>query len=69
MRASDCQQLLNIVRDTWGIPHAWGKTDADVAFALGYAHCEDDFGNMQMSLLASRGVLATAIGEDGVGAV
>ncbi len=31
-----------ILRDTWGVPHIFGKTDADAAYGLAYAHCEDD---------------------------
>ncbi|MEJ7672357.1 MAG: penicillin acylase family protein [Chitinophagaceae bacterium] len=32
-----------IIRDKWGIPHIYGKTDADAVFGLLYAQCEDDF--------------------------
>lgn len=31
-----------IGRDQWGVPRVHGKTDADAAFALGYAFAEDD---------------------------
>lgn len=47
-----------ILRDTWGVPHVFGKTDADVAYGLGYAHAEDDFETIQDSLLMTRGVRA-----------
>jgi penicillin amidase/acyl-homoserine-lactone acylase len=53
-----------ILRDTWGVPHIFGKTDADVAYGLAYAHAEDDFGTIQDSLLASRGILASVYGRD-----
>jgi acyl-homoserine lactone acylase PvdQ len=33
---------VNIIRDNWGIPHIYGKTDADAVFGLMYAQCEDD---------------------------
>jgi penicillin amidase/acyl-homoserine-lactone acylase len=52
-----------ILRDTWGVPHIFGKTDADAAYGLAYAHAEDDFGTMQDTLLAARGKLASVYGE------
>jgi acyl-homoserine-lactone acylase len=55
---------VRILRDTWGVPHIFGKTDPDVAYGLAYAHCEDDFLTIQQSLLAARGHLATVYGKD-----
>jgi penicillin amidase/acyl-homoserine-lactone acylase len=49
---------VRILRDTYGVPHIYGKTDADVAFGLAYAHAEDDFKTIQQSLMTSRGRLA-----------
>jgi penicillin amidase/acyl-homoserine-lactone acylase len=34
---------VEIRRDTYGVPHIYGKTDADCAYALAWAQCEDDF--------------------------
>lgn len=44
-----------ILRDEWGVPHVFGKTDADAAFALAYAHAEDDYPTIERALLAARG--------------
>ena len=38
---------VHIRRDRWGVPHVLGKTDADVAFGIGFAHSEDDFATIQ----------------------
>lgn len=46
---------VRILRDSFGVPHVYGKTDADVAFGLAYAHAEDDFLTIQQSLMTSRG--------------
>ena len=56
---------VHIRRDHFGVPHVRGKTDADVAFGLGFAHSEDDFATIQESLLAARGILATETGYGG----
>jgi penicillin amidase/acyl-homoserine-lactone acylase len=39
-----------IARDQWGIAHVSGSRDADAAFALAYAQCEDDFKDVQAAL-------------------
>lgn len=54
-----------IVRDSFGVPHIFGKTDADCTFGLVWAECEDDFTTVQWLLLASRGMLGRHIGVDG----
>ncbi|MGH9176004.1 MAG: penicillin acylase family protein, partial [Vicinamibacterales bacterium] len=36
-------QNVTIIRDDWGIPHVYGKTDADVVFGVMFAQAEDDF--------------------------
>jgi acyl-homoserine-lactone acylase len=56
---------VNILRDTWGVPHIFGKRDADVAYGLAYAHCEDDFETIQQGLFLCRGKLATLEGMKG----
>ena len=51
---------MRILRDKWGVPHVFGKTDADVAFGLAYAHAEDDFETISEALLSGRGELAAS---------
>jgi acyl-homoserine lactone acylase PvdQ len=53
-----------IRRDTYGVPHVWGRTDADAAYGLAWAHAEDDFLTIQQTALAARGKLATIYGPD-----
>lgn len=55
---------VTIYRDTWGVPHIFGVTDADVAYGLAWAHSEDDFKTIQDILLATRGRLASVYGKD-----
>src|SRR6185436_8882339 len=56
-------QNITIVRDTWGIPHVYGKTDADAVFGVIYAQAEDDFNRVETNYLNSMGRLAEAEGE------
>ena len=54
-----------VIRDDYGVPHIFGKTDADVTFGMAYAHAEDDFLTIQESIAATRGLLARYKGADG----
>lgn len=57
---------VRIVRDTWGVPHITGKTDADVVYGLAWAQCEDDFTTMQEQLIAGKGMYGELKGKDGL---
>ena len=54
---------VTITRDTWGIPHVRGKTDADVVFGAMYAQAEDDFNRVEANFITSQGRTAEAEGE------
>ena len=54
---------VTIIRDNWGIPHIYGKTDADAVFGLLYAQCEDDFKRVEMNYVEKLGRLAEVNGE------
>ncbi|RYF90348.1 MAG: acylase [Chitinophagaceae bacterium] len=54
---------VTIIRDKWGIPHIYGKTDADAVFGLMYAQCEDDFKRVEMNYIEKLGRLAEVTGE------
>ncbi|MFN8276226.1 MAG: penicillin acylase family protein [Chitinophagales bacterium] len=59
------QPQVTIVRDSFGVPHIYGKTDADAAYGLAWAHCEDDFKSIQENLLAGQGRLGLVKGKEG----
>ena len=56
-------QSITIIRDNWGIPHIYGKTDADAVFGLMYAQAEDDFNRVETNYINAMGRLAEAEGE------
>lgn len=56
-------QQVTIIRDHFGIPHIYGKTDADAVFGLLYAQCEDDFKRVEMNYIEKLGRLAEVQGE------
>src|SRR5258708_3233795 len=54
---------VTIIRDDRGIPHVYGRTDADAVFGVMYAQAEDDFNRVETNYLNSMGRLAEAEGE------
>lgn len=56
---------VEIVRDSFGVPHIFGKTDADAAYGLVYSACEDDFNTVQWGLMLARGKLGLMMGIEG----
>jgi acyl-homoserine-lactone acylase len=54
---------VTIMRDTWGIPHVFGKSDADAVFGLMYAQAEDDFNRVELNYINAMGRLAEVEGE------
>jgi len=62
--AEDPKYDVRVLRDTWGIPHVFGKTDPDTAYGLAYAHCEDDFKTIQEAFIAGRALGGVNGGPD-----
>jgi acyl-homoserine-lactone acylase len=56
---------VEIVRDGFGVPHINGKTDADTAYGLAYAHSEDDFSTIEEVVAMTRGRYGALVGQDG----
>ena len=59
---------IDIVRDEFGVPHIFAKTDAEVAYGLAWAHAEDDFETIQIGYLAGNNLLSKHLGNVGLGA-
>jgi acyl-homoserine-lactone acylase len=57
-------QNVEILRDQWGIPHIYGKTDADAVFGLIYAQCEDDFNRVESNYINALGRMAEVEGKE-----
>ena len=54
---------ITIIRDDFGVPHIYGKTDADAVFGMLYAQCEDDFNRVEQNYIWAIGRLAEVEGE------
>jgi acyl-homoserine-lactone acylase len=56
---------IEIVRDKFGVPHIYAKTDAEVAYGLAWVNSEDDFITIQEAYLAGNALLSNHIGIKG----
>ncbi len=57
---------VEIITDQWGIPHIYGKTDADAVFGLMYLQCQQNFERVERNYLEVFGRLAEVDGEEAV---
>ena len=57
---------VTIIRDDFGVPHIYGKTDADAVFGLLYAQSEDDFNRVERNYIWATGRLAEVEGEEAI---
>ncbi|RXM45932.1 penicillin acylase family protein [Flavobacterium sp. YO12] len=62
-KLQETAQKVTIIRDNWGIPHIYGKTDAATVFGLMYAQCEDDFKRVEMNYIEKLGRLSEIKGQ------
>lgn len=51
-----------ILRDAWGVPHVYGATAPDAAYALGQAQCEDRAGDLIYNLHLGSGRVSEYLG-------
>jgi len=63
LEAEKLARSVTIYRDSFGVPHIFGKTDASVVFGLMYAQCEDNFWQLETDLTRAIGRAAEVDGE------
>src|SRR5687768_4067805 len=62
----DLAARVMIYRDTYGIPHVFGETDASTMFGFAYAQAEDNFWRIEDNYIRSLGRRAEVEGERGL---
>lgn len=56
-------QQVQIIEDDWGVPHIYGKTDADAVFGIMYVQCEQSFERVELNHLEMMGRLSEVYGK------
>jgi acyl-homoserine lactone acylase PvdQ len=62
----DLASRVTIYRDTYGIPHVFGETDASTMFGFAYAQAEDNFWRLEDNYIRAVGRRAEVEGEQGL---
>jgi acyl-homoserine-lactone acylase len=66
MAQDPLSRQVTIYRDTYGIPHVFGETDAATMFGFAYAQAEDNFWRIEENYIRALGRRAELYGERGV---
>src|ERR1051326_1020049 len=60
---ADLARTVTIYRDTYGVPHVFGRTDAGTAFGFAYAQAEDNFWRVEENFILALGRASELYGE------
>lgn len=60
----DWANQVTIYRDTYGVPHVHGKTDASAAFGFAYAQAEDNFWQVEDNFIRAIGRASEVHGDE-----
>lgn len=64
VRAEAIAPLVTIYRDTYGVPHIYGKTDPSCVFGFAYAQAEDNFWQVEDNYIRALGRASEIYGEN-----
>lgn len=65
-RADSLARTVTIYRDTYGVPHVFGRTDASTVFGFAYAQAEDNFWRVEENFINALGRASELYGEQRV---
>jgi len=61
--ATTLARSVTIYRDTYGVPHVFGRTDASTAFGFAYAQAEDNFWRVEENFIFALGRASEVYGN------
>ena len=61
--ANPLARTVTIYRDTYGVPHVFGRTDASTVFGFAYAQAEDNFWRVEENFINALGRASEVYGE------
>ena len=68
MPAVGYTESVRLFRDAWGVPHIEAETDAGGVFGHLYAQAQDNFWQLEDTMIQALGRYAEVVGEQGLGA-
>ncbi len=64
LQVSGLEKSVEVLRDRWGIPHIFARTDHDLFFAQGFVHAQDRLWQMEYWRRTAAGRLAEVLGPE-----
>src|SRR5215470_12326945 len=62
-QANPLARNVTIYRDTYGVPHIFGRTDASTVFGFAYAQAEDNFWRVEENFILALGRASEVYGQ------
>ncbi|MBM2827167.1 MAG: penicillin acylase family protein, partial [Dehalococcoidia bacterium] len=62
IRIDGLQDRVEVIRDRWGVPHVYARSQKDMFFAQGYVHAQDRLWQMELNRRIATGTLSEALG-------
>ncbi len=56
---------IEIIRDQYGVPHIFTKTNTEAVYGIAWAQCEDNFHMIQDNIAATKGMAGRLMGKNG----
>ena len=63
IKLTGLDQPVEIIRDSWGIPHIFANNPSDLFFAQGFVHAQDRLWQMELNRRTAQGKLSEIFGE------
>ncbi|MGD8488451.1 MAG: penicillin acylase family protein [Anaerolineae bacterium] len=57
------REPVEVIRDPWGVPHIYARSEPDLFFAQGFIHAQDRLWQMELQRRAGSGRLSELVGE------
>jgi penicillin G amidase len=63
VKVTGLQAGVEVLRDRWGVPHIYARSERDLFFAQGYLHAHDRLWQLELQRRLAAGRLAEIVGE------
>lgn len=66
IKLQDLQAPVEVLRDPWGVPHIYAKSNHDLLFTQGFVHAQDRLWQMEINRRLAAGRLSEVVGPEAI---
>lgn len=66
LRLPGLADSVEVLRDRWGVPHVYARTESDLWFAQGFVQAQDRFWQMELFRRLAAGRISEGVGDEGL---